>query len=70
MRERGTVKKFNEEKGWGFVHLTNRGEDAFVHHSNINMRGFKKLIVGQNVECEVETTDKGLKCLDLEVVES
>jgi len=57
-RETGTVKWFSKEKGYGFIHRTN-GEDIFVHHSDIEARGFRTLRQGESVEFEVKVADKG-----------
>ena len=56
--EKGQVKWFNAEKGFGFVTREN-GEDVFVHFSAINVNGFKTLEEGQAVEFEVVQGDKG-----------
>ena len=56
----GTVKWFNEKKGFGFIEQNDGGDDVFVHHSNIEMEGFKYLQEGQAVEYEVEQGPKGL----------
>ena len=55
----GTVKWFNEAKGFGFISQEG-GEDVFVHFSAIQMDGFKTLAEGQVVEFEVKAGDKGL----------
>ena len=57
--EQGTVKWFNDAKGYGFI-SRQTGEDVFVHFSAIQMDGFKTLVEGQTVEFEVKTGDKGL----------
>ena len=57
-RETGTVKWFSKEKGYCFIHRTN-GEDIFVHHSDIEARGFRTLRQGESVEFEVKIADKG-----------
>ena len=46
----GTVKWFNEKKGFGFIKPDDGGDDLFVHHSNINIDGFRTLQEGQKVE--------------------
>lgn len=57
---RGTVKWFNESKGYGFIEQPDEAEDdVFVHFSAIEMDGFKTLAEGQEVEFEVENGDKG-----------
>jgi len=55
---KGTVKWFNERKGYGFIQKED-GQDIFVHHSSINMTGFKTLNEGDQVEFEVEDSDRG-----------
>lgn len=57
--ERGTVKKWNDEKGYGFIQRENGAKDIFVHYSAIQMAGRKRLFVGESVEFEVESTEKG-----------
>lgn len=54
----GTVKWFSAEKGFGFIEREG-GDDVFVHHSAIEMSGFRNLEEGQAVEFELTTTDKG-----------
>ena len=55
----GTVKWFNEAKGFGFISLDDGSKDVFVHHSSIDMDGFKTLAEGQKVEFEVVQGPKG-----------
>ena len=56
----GTVKWFNAEKGYGFISQTG-GADVFVHYSAIQTNGYRSLEEGQQVEFEVQETDKGLQ---------
>jgi len=55
----GTVKWFNEEKGYGFLTQENGGKDVFVHFRSIASEGFKTLAEGQSVSFEVEQGQKG-----------
>ena len=55
----GTVKWFNESKGFGFITQENGGKDVFVHFRSISGSGFKTLAEGQKVEFEVEDGPKG-----------
>ena len=55
----GTVKWFNDSKGYGFLTPSNGGKDLFVHMSEIKMEGFKTLKEGQEVNFEDGVTDKG-----------
>jgi CspA family cold shock protein len=54
----GTVKWFNNEKGYGFI-ARDGGADVFVHHSAIEMQGYRTLLEGQRVEFEVAPGKKG-----------
>jgi CspA family cold shock protein len=54
----GTVKWFNDSKGYGFI-ASPRGDDVFVHFSAIQAEGFRTLAEGEQVEFEVQESDKG-----------
>lgn len=62
--EQGTVKWFNESKGFGFIEREN-GEDIFVHHSGILSEGFKTLNDGAKVEFSVEDSEKGPRAVSV-----
>ena len=55
----GTVKWFNDSKGFGFITPADGGKDLFAHFSAIQEQGFKSLKEGQKVEFEVQQTPKG-----------
>ena len=55
----GTVKWFNDDKGFGFIAQEEGGADVFVHHTAIQMNGFKSLAENQKVEFDVTQGPKG-----------
>lgn len=55
----GTVKWFNDAKGFGFITLDDGSKDVFVHHSSIRVEGHKTLSEGQKVEFDVVQGSKG-----------
>ena len=61
---KGTVKWFNESKGFGFI-AREDGEDVFVHHTSISGTGFKSLSEGQAVTFDVEKTPKGPRAVNV-----
>ena len=63
----GTVKWFNDSKGFGFISQEG-GEDVFVHHTAIQMDGFRSLTEGERVEFEVTKGPKGLQAQNVKPV--
>jgi len=61
---KGTVKWFNDSKGFGFI-TAEDGKDVFVHHTSIQSQGFKSLAEGDKVTFDVEKGDKGLKAVNV-----
>jgi CspA family cold shock protein len=68
MRVRGTVKWFNDQKGFGFITREDGEKDVFVHHTAINGTGFKSLREGQQVEFDVVQGQKGPAAQNVDVV--
>lgn len=64
----GTVKWFNEEKGFGFITQEDGGADVFVHFRAITGDGFKTLAEGQKVSFEVEQGQKGPQAANVEKI--
>ena len=64
---KGTVKWFNNQKGYGFI-TDESGNDVFVHFSGLNMEGFKTLEEGASVEFEVVDGEKGPQATNVTVV--
>lgn len=67
MRNTGTVKWFNDSKGFGFI-TTEKGEDVFVHYSAIQSKGFRSLAEGAAVEFDVVQGPKGLQAANVNVL--
>ena len=67
--EQGTVKWFNDAKGFGFITREN-GEDVFVHHTAIQSKGFRTLQEGQRVQFNVVKGPKGLQAESVQAVYS
>jgi CspA family cold shock protein len=64
----GTVKWFNETKGYGFIR-SDEGQDVFVHQSEIQAEGFRSLKEGQKVEFELTEGQKGPKATNVRALE-
>jgi CspA family cold shock protein len=62
----GTVKWFNDDKGFGFVTPDEGGKDLFVHHTGIEGTGFRSLQEGSKVSYEEEASDKGPKAVKVQ----
>nr|WP_319556328.1 cold-shock protein [uncultured Vibrio sp.] len=67
-RETGSVKWFNENKGFGFITKDSDGKDIFVHFRSISSVGFKTLLEGQKVSFEVEPSEKGLHATNVALI--
>ncbi|MEW6751212.1 MAG: cold shock domain-containing protein [Candidatus Latescibacterota bacterium] len=67
-REAGTVKWFDNAKGWGFITRAS-GDDIFVHFSSIRGEGYRTLEDGQQVEFDVVQGTKGLQAQDVVVIQ-
>ena len=63
----GTVKWFNDTKGFGFIEQESGGEDVFVHHSAIEADGYRSLQEGQKVTYEITKEPKGLRAANVRI---
>jgi CspA family cold shock protein len=68
-RETGTVERFMDDKGFGFIKPDAGGKDVFVHHSAIGGSGFKSLARGQRVEYTLVQDPKGPRAADVVAIE-
>lgn len=64
---KGTVKWFNAQKGYGFITNESTGEDVFVHFSGISGEGYKSLEEGQNVTFDITEGNRGLQAVNVTV---
>jgi CspA family cold shock protein len=64
----GRVKWFNENKGFGFIEVDGQDKDVFVHHSAINMQGFRTLQEGQRVGFDIEQGKKGPAAVNVKAI--
>jgi cold shock protein len=64
----GTVKWFNDEKGFGFISPDDGSKDLFVHQSAIQSEGFRSLEEGAKVSYEAEESDKGPRAANVQVI--
>lgn len=64
-RQSGTVKWFNNARGYGFITRGENSDDVFVHYRNIRGEGYRSLAEGQNVEFQLLEGDKGLQAEDV-----
>jgi CspA family cold shock protein len=62
---KGTVKWFNDQKGFGFITREDGQGDVFVHYSGIEVDGYKTLTEGQRVEFEIKETPKGPQAVNV-----
>jgi CspA family cold shock protein len=62
----GTVKWFNDDKGFGFITPDEAGKDLFVHYSGISEEGFRSLQEGARVSYDAEAGDKGPKAVNVQ----
>ncbi|HEX5726971.1 MAG TPA: cold-shock protein [Longimicrobiaceae bacterium] len=67
-RETGTVARFMDDKGFGFIQPDSGGKDVFVHHSAIGGSGFKSLAQGQRVEFDLVQDPKGPRAENVSVL--
>lgn len=65
---KGIVKWFNNQKGYGFI-CNENGEDIFVHYSGLNMDGFKSLTEGESVAFDIIEGSKGRQAINVEKVQ-
>jgi len=64
----GSVKWFNENKGFGFIEIDGQEKDVFVHHSAITMQGFRTLNEGQRVSFDIEQGPKGPSAVNVKAL--
>ena len=68
MSQTGTVKWFNDAKGYGFISPDDKGADLFVHHTAISVQGFRTLQEGQRVSFEAVRGPKGMQATNVQPI--
>lgn len=68
-REKGTVKWFNEERGYGFIDRDDAEDDAFVHYSEVNVDDYVNLEEGDRLEFNIKQQDDGPAAVDVDVIQ-
>ncbi|GAA6146244.1 cold shock domain-containing protein CspD [Thalassolituus maritimus] len=66
----GTVKWFNNAKGYGFILSDDTNEDLFAHYSVIDMDGYRTLKAGQSVQFDIKPSDKGLHAINIRALDA
>lgn len=69
MIQKGTVKWWNDSKGFGFLIPSDGGKDVFAHYTELRMDGFKTLIEGQAVEFELKVSERGPEAKNIKLLE-
>ena len=64
----GRVKWFNESKGFGFIEVDGQEKDVFIHHSAIDMQGFRTLAEGQRGSFDIEQGQKGPSAVNVKTI--
>ena len=67
IKMKGSIKMFNKEKGYGFIH-TEDGKDVFFHYSSLLMDSYKAAEVGEQVEFDVEESDRGPRAANIKKI--
>lgn len=65
----GKVKKFNKEKGYGFI-TAEDGKDYFFYYTSLNMSGFKTVDIDAKVEFEPQETERGLRAVNIDILKT
>lgn len=61
----GVVKRFDDQRGYGFIKVDGLAEDVFVHQTAIKMEGFRTLVAGEKVNFKIKKDEKGLKAVEV-----
>ena len=67
-RQTGTVKFYNNQKGYGFIKPDDGGKDIFVHHTAVELSGIGELVEGMRISFETEPGSNGVKAVNLQQI--